>query len=56
MNLISKDEKQQHKILWQYKLPDNVWTIEVKELRYRKTDDTLIIVIQEHIEVIMSHG
>ena len=48
MNFLSQDEDlQQHKILYN---PPNKF-IRVVELRYRKTDDTLIIAMAEIVEV-----
>lgn len=45
MNFLSQnDELQEQKILWEYKPYGNIINISV---RYRKTDDNLIIVMQE---------
>ena len=56
MNFLSQSEdKQQHKILYQYDLRENVKSSDVVEIRYRKTDETddnLIIVLKEELEVL----
>ena len=52
MNLLSQNENiQQHKTLYQYNPPNDVKLVVVVESKYRKTDDTLTMVMQEEVEV-----
>ena len=52
MNFLSqKQDIRQPKTLYQYNAPNGVMYIGVRECRYRKTDDTLIIVMNELIPV-----
>lgn len=48
--------QQQMVILWQYNPPNNVKHISVIESRYRRTDGTLIIVMQEKLGVIITNS
>ena len=57
MNFLSQNEDiRQRKTLYQYNTPNDVLSMVVVECRYRKTDDTLIIVMEERKGVKISNS
>ena len=57
MNFLSQNEDiRQRKTLYQYNTPNHVLYMKVVECRYRKTDDTLIIVMEGILEVKISNS
>lgn len=55
MNFLSpNDDNQQHKVLWESIPTDGIVKVSVTESKYRKTDDTLIIIMEEELEVIIT--
>ena len=51
--LSENQNKLVQEILWEYKLDGNVQDVAVEKSRYRKADNTLIIVIKEKVGVII---